>query len=132
MSRERVETLRVIYDEWAKGNMTSGLDLYDADIVFTTPKLTPDGGRYVGLEEVQDWVRRWMRAWNGLTMTAEEFIDAGDTVVVAVRQRGVGKESGVPLENSYFQVWTFRGRAVIRVEETQDRAEALEAAGLSE
>jgi ketosteroid isomerase-like protein len=51
-------------------------------------------------------------------------------VVVAVRQRGVGRESGAPAELPYFQVWTFRGRAVIRLEQFRDRDDALEAVGL--
>jgi ketosteroid isomerase-like protein len=132
MSQERVDTVRAIYDEWASGDLTAGVAVYDRDIIFMPPKRTPDAGRFVGLDEVQGWVRRWLDAWNDVTVTAEEFIDAGDSVVVAVRQRGVGKESGVPSERSYFQLWTFRGRTAIRLEEFEDRAEALEAAGLSE
>jgi ketosteroid isomerase-like protein len=53
-------------------------------------------------------------------------------VLVSVRQRGVGTTSGVETELRYFQLWSFRGGKVIRMESTRDRAEALEAAGLSE
>jgi ketosteroid isomerase-like protein len=48
-----------------------------------------------------------------------------------VRQRGIGSTSGVPTEMRYFTLWTFRGRRVIRIESFRERAEALEAAGLS-
>jgi hypothetical protein len=53
-------------------------------------------------------------------------------VVVQVRQRGVGTSSGVATEDRYFQVWTFRGDAIIRIESIRERDEALEAVGLSE
>jgi ketosteroid isomerase-like protein len=49
---------------------------------------------------------------------------------VNVRQRGVGAGSGVSTEMHYFQLWTFRGGKVIRLEVIADEAEALEAVGL--
>jgi ketosteroid isomerase-like protein len=36
----------------------------------------------------------------------------------------------VPAEFRYFQVWTFRGGSVIRIESIRDRDDALEAVGL--
>jgi ketosteroid isomerase-like protein len=63
---------------------------------------------------------------------AEDIAEAGDSVVTTVRQRGVGKESGAATELRYFQVWSFRGPKVIRIENFRERAEALVAAGLRE
>jgi len=34
MSEENVEVLRRVYDEWAKGNLRAGLELFDPDIVY--------------------------------------------------------------------------------------------------
>jgi hypothetical protein len=52
--------------------------------------------------------------------------------VIQVRQRGVGVSSGVVTELRYFQVWTFRGDAIIRIESIREREQALEAVGLRE
>jgi ketosteroid isomerase-like protein len=57
---------------------------------------------------------------------------AGDSVVVQVHQRGVGLSSGVVTELRYFQVWTFRGDSIIRIESIGEREQALEAVGLRE
>jgi ketosteroid isomerase-like protein len=65
-------------------------------------------------------------------MEAEELVEARDTVLVSVRQSGVGRASGVPAELRYFTLWSFRGGKVIRIESFRQRSEALEAAGLSE
>jgi ketosteroid isomerase-like protein len=65
-------------------------------------------------------------------LAAEEIIAAGDSVLVGVHLRGVGRASGVPAESRHFTLWSFRGRKVIRIESFGERAEALEAAGLSE
>jgi hypothetical protein len=51
---------------------------------------------------------------------------------VAVRQRGTGDSSGAATEMRYFTLWSFRGRKVIRFENVRERADALEAAGLSD
>jgi hypothetical protein len=52
--------------------------------------------------------------------------------VIQVRQRGVGVSSGVVTELRYFQVWTLRGDAIIRIESIREREQALEAVGLRE
>ena len=65
-------------------------------------------------------------------MEAEEILAAGDSVVVDVHQRGVGRVSGAPAELRYFTVWSFRGQTVIRIESFRERADALDAAGLRE
>jgi ketosteroid isomerase-like protein len=66
------------------------------------------------------------------TLKSEEFISAGDSVLVSTRQQGIARISGIPSDEDYFTVWSFRGRKVIRIETFRERAQALEAAGLSD
>ena len=56
----------------------------------------------------------------------------GDTVFLWVRFSGHGGESGVPMEMELAHVITMRDGRAERLVEYLDRAEALEAAGLSE
>jgi ketosteroid isomerase-like protein len=67
-------------------------------------------------------------------LEVEEMIDAGDRVLVVVRDRAVGRASGVPVEAGHIAVWTLAGGKVTRLRtfEPNDRKRALEAAGLSE
>jgi ketosteroid isomerase-like protein len=61
-----------------------------------------------------------------------EFIDAGDRVVVIGRLVGKGKGSGVEVGQPNATVLTFRDGLLIRSETGYtDRREALKAAGLS-
>ena len=72
-------------------------------------------------------------AYRALVMLTDAFIDAGDNVVTAVTLKGKGPESGVEVSMRIYQVWTLRDSKVVRVVGGyRDRAEALEAAGLSE
>jgi ketosteroid isomerase-like protein len=130
MSQAHVQTLRGVYDEWAKGNFRAGEDLWDPDVVFSLRPEFPDSGVYHGTAGVQRYMRSFLAAWTGLTITAEEFIEAESSVVVAVYQDGIGQESGTPVELRYFQVWTFRGDKAIRFECIRHRDEALGVVGL--
>ncbi len=130
MSRENIDALRAIYDEWQKGNLRAGRDLYDPDVLFIPGG--PDAGRYLGVEGIADFMRMYLDAWTTLSFAAEELIEADNSVVVAVHLRGTGTESGAQTEWRGFHVWTFRGARVIRLEVLPDRAQALKAVGLRE
>jgi ketosteroid isomerase-like protein len=97
------------------------------------PAFTVEGGGVVvGREAVMDGTRRYWGTWEDYSLDAEELIDAGASVVGFVRERGRGKGSGAPVERRWAQVWTFRRGRIIRWELFEDKAAALEAAGLPE
>jgi ketosteroid isomerase-like protein len=89
-------------------------------------------GRFYGLDSIRDNIDHWESAWEDFEVTAEEFLDGGDRVVVAARHRGRGRESGVTVDARFYEVYTLRDGKIIRADEYAERAEALEAAGLSE
>ena len=132
MSQKNVEIVRAIYDQYAKGNLGAALARYDPDTMFILREVPDAERRYVGVESIKEFMRDWLKAWKEFTMTAEEVIEAGDSVVLSVQMRAAGRDSGVPAEFTYWEIWTFRGDAVIRIEQFADRTSALEAAGLSE
>ncbi len=132
MSEKNVDVLRGTYAEWAKGNLKAGFELLDPRVVYVNrPGLLEEATCY-GRAEMRHWMREFLSAWDRYEAHATEFIPAGDSVVVAVRQVAAGRGSGVPTEAGIFHVWSFRGERVIRLETVPDRAEALQAAGLSE
>ena len=63
----------------------------------------------------------------------ERYLDIDDERVVTLCwQRGVGTGSEVPVEMDFAQVFTVKGGAITRIDVYSERAEALEAVGLSE
>lgn len=137
MSQEYVDTVRTVYEQWGEGDFRASVDLLDPHVVLVLgtefgPE-SPDTSRFLGAEAVVAYTRdNLLKPWEDFTMVAEEILAAGDSVLVAVRQRGVGRISGVSTELRYFTLWSFRGNKVIRLESFRERADALEAAGLSE
>ena len=74
----------------------------------------------------------YTRAFSDLRIEAERIIDlGGDRVLVLPRQTALGKQSGVPIDHEFGDVFTLDDGKVVRYDTYWNRAEALEAAGLS-
>jgi len=130
MSQEKVEVTRRIFDDWGRGKFRAGTELFDPHVLLVLRPDFPEAGVYLGSKEIATYTRDLLASWADFAMEAEDFFDAGDSVVVQIRQRGVGLTSGAVTELRYFQVWTFRGDAIIRIESILEREKALEAVGL--
>lgn len=135
MSQQYVEVIRAVYERFSQGDFRASFDLLDPHVVLVLGPAfgpeSPDAATHLGAEAVAAYTRDYLlKPWTDFTMEAEEMVGAGDSVLVGVRQRGVGRASGVPTELRYFTLWSFRGPTVIRIESFRERGHALEAAGL--
>jgi ketosteroid isomerase-like protein len=126
MSEENVEVVRSFTEAYLRGDHVSAVSYLAPDVVYEVgqelPVRRPD-------ELLATW-KRWEAEWARIELTPEEYIDAGDQVVVAVRYSGRGRASGIELEDRLFEVHTLRDGKVTRKREFKTRSEALEAAGL--
>jgi ketosteroid isomerase-like protein len=131
MSRQNVELVRQIYERWGRGDFRAGTELYDPYVLLVLRPEFPDARAYCGPNEIRRYMRGdFLADLEGAVIAGEEFLAAGDSVVVRVYQQATGPESGAAVGIRYYQIWTFRGRSVIRIESVRERAEALEAVGL--
>jgi ketosteroid isomerase-like protein len=132
MSQENVEIVRAVFDQFARGDFGRWFDLTTDDFEFVTSPEIPDAGTYYGAE-ARRWIAAWVQSFEGHTMEATEISDAaGDNVFAGFLQRGRPRGSQSAVEGRWWTVVTFRQGAMARIEVFADRAEALEAAGLSE
>jgi ketosteroid isomerase-like protein len=130
MSRESVELVRRVWETWERGDLTGWLDLVSDDLV--TRRVGLDNATYHGKEGFLESASEWSEGFAEWSVAAEEFIDAGDRVVVRNHQSARGEASGVPVETDFWFVHTVRQDKVVQVDMFVDEQEALEAAGLSE
>jgi ketosteroid isomerase-like protein len=138
MSEENVELTRRAFELFNEGGpeavITAGL--WSPEIVWdATPAGIPGLGVYCGHEEVKSFFEDdWFKAFpfDEWEIEVDELIDHRDQVITLCRQRGHGAASGVGTELFLAQVGTWRDGQCVRVDNYLDRAQALEAAGLSE
>jgi hypothetical protein len=71
----------------------------------------------------------WLSQWKDWRVEAEEYIPAGEFVVVMCRYTGRGKESAAAVDTTGAHLWTMRGGKPVRLEVLSSRTKALEAAG---
>ncbi len=120
--------VRERYERFSRGDFSQMADVAD-DFELVTTRENPDAGTYRG-EAANRWMAAWVESFEGHTIEATEIIDAGDNVFLAIHQRGRPRGSQTVVEGRWWQVVTLRGGVVTRVETFQERAQALEAAGL--
>jgi ketosteroid isomerase-like protein len=129
MGEDTIEIVQRVYDHWGRGDFESMDSVLDEHALLVMRPEFPDTGTYVGREAIAEYTRGFLEPWSRITIEAEEIIPAGDSVVVAVLQRGEGDASGAVTEFRYFHLWTFRGDRAIRIETIREREDALRAAG---
>jgi ketosteroid isomerase-like protein len=126
---ENAEIVRRVYDHWARGDFSVGAEHYDEASVFILRPEFPDAGVYVGPEALSRYMKAFLEPWNRITIACTGLTEYGDTILAEVDQEGTGGRSGARTGFSYFQVWTFRGDTVVRMENIMEREDALAAAG---
>jgi ketosteroid isomerase-like protein len=135
MSQANVETLRNLYEEFKRGNFGAVNECWDPAVEWrwTSDWMGLTGKRsFCGAQEVGAAMAEWLAMWEWFWNEAEDFIDAGDRVVVCVHQHGLMKGSPFELENKQAEVYTFRDEKIVLIENYADRGEALKAVGIRE
>lgn len=132
MSQENVEIVRRGYELFAAGEYEELGKLIAPDAE------TPDTGG-LGIEESASGTRKGpegfllaieevAEAFDEYTVEASDFVDLGDVVVANVRISGVGRASGVNLEEHLAHVWVMRDGQAVHGEVHRTTEAALEAA----
>jgi ketosteroid isomerase-like protein len=116
-----------------RGDFEAALGGYDRDVEWRGAAGGLDEGRIIrGHAEVVEAFRDYYDTWERLELRPEEIIDTGDELVVFVHEVARGRKSGVVMETDTAAINTLQEGRVIQVRNYLDRADALEAAGLSE
>jgi ketosteroid isomerase-like protein len=101
------------------------IETHDHDIM--------DAGEYRGYAGFRRWLGDWAAAWSTFTVErAQEWIDAGEEVVVVFGVKATGRAGGVELERQDAIVCRVKDAEIARIDYYNSRGQALEAVGLEE
>jgi|SRR6185295_201356 len=130
MSQENVEIVMGGYEAFNRGELNQVLDLMSDDHV--TYRGQPFGDTFHGKEGYLSATADWTEGFTEWSVTPQEFIDAGDNVVVRMEQAARGEQSGAPVTASFWFVHSITDGKQVRLGMYVSESEALEAAGLRE
>jgi ketosteroid isomerase-like protein len=76
----------------------------------------PDSAVHYGPAGWRDWARDWRQAWEDYGIERLELIELDDDRILTVhRLRARGRSSGVELERTDAQLWTFSDERLVRM-----------------
>ena len=124
------ETVRRLFDHFARGDFDGAMELLAEDVEFGEPPDMPDtGGTYHGHDGVRAGFRSFMGAWAELRVDTEELIEAGpDRVIALTRWQGRSRGSEIEVEQRVAQLYVVRDGKVTSVRQFHTREEAEAAA----
>lgn len=103
----------------------------DMEVVFAATRSGAPGLHFSGVEGLTEGWRDWLTPYHTYRIKPEEFIDAGDSVVVHVHVTARTERHGVDIEHRPSSVWTVKDGNVVSVYFFLDRTAALEFAGVA-
>lgn len=131
MSEDNVEVVRRAFQAYQRQDGETLFALLHPEIVWHD---RPETGRgsFHGHDGVVQFFAALAEVWEDVTYEAEEIIDAGDDVVLFLRQSARGAGSGVPVEERLAMVGRVEQGQLISIRVYTSREDALEAVGLRE
>ena len=133
MSQENVEVIRTAYEAFDRGDLEAVSRLHARTIEWQTSVEDPDAATHRGRVAVRRYIEGYMETFPGFRAELEECVATPDgRVLTTTRYTGRARASGMDMDWRQSVVYMVESGLIVRAEEYFDRAEALEAAGLSE
>ena len=133
MSQEKVEIARQVMEAYNRRDREAWFALQDPELEFRADPGWPESETLRGPVAAWDFIVSMSDAWESDDFEMLEAIDPGGDQLVAHARRPVrGKASGIADVLDRWAVFTVRRGRILSVRWFASRAEALEAAGLSE
>lgn len=130
MSRENVEVVRRSFEAFARGDLEAAFAEHAPDSEWRTASDEPDQETYHGREGLRRLAATIEEPWEDRfesTVSADEFIDRGDWVVVPWHGLLHGRGSGIEVPVTETYAILLRGGKIACVHEYRTKEEALEA-----
>jgi uncharacterized protein len=128
----KTDALRERYQRFSEGDLENALDLWTDDFVWEGASEggeLPGSGRHEGKQAAIQVLQETVGAWDKFVLSADEFVEEGDTVVV-LGHTDVEKDcrsAKLPVVH----IWRFRGDDVCRLQILTDTRESARILGVS-
>jgi ketosteroid isomerase-like protein len=125
-TEQRIAILRAAYSAFNRGDITAAVHSLDENIDWSEPTEFPGGGSYHGREGAKQYLTNSRASVAEVISEPEQFIPAGDRIVVFVYARVRPKDATMWQEVRLADVYLFRDLTPIQMRAFADRQQALE------
>ena len=126
-----VDEMRQRYEEFNQGDLESALQNWADDVVWQGSNSTelPGGGEHRGKEEAIRVLQETVGAWDEFNLTADEFFEDGDTVVVLAHNdvKKGDQSAQVPVVH----IWRWEGDEIKRLQILTDTLQSAQLLGMA-
>jgi len=134
MSAENVSLVKGIYAAFGTGDVPAVIAAMSPEIEWNEAENFPyaDGNPYVGAEAILGGVfARLASEWDGFHVEPEQFLDAGDTVVMTGRYAGTCRGTGSAMNPQVAHIWTVADGKVTGFQQLVDTLAVARAMGIA-
>jgi ketosteroid isomerase-like protein len=134
MSQENVEILGAFYEAFNGRHIEGALQYVDQNVELYPGVMAPDlDTQYVGRQGLREFFSRIATGpWETVTVEPQEAIETEDGRILSVDLWRFRGREGIEIERELPNLFTFRDGLIVRIDGFPEKADALEAAGLSE
>jgi ketosteroid isomerase-like protein len=125
------DTLKQGYEAFARGDLDGATEYFADDVRWENPEAPqlPNSGVTEGKDAVKEVFADLANHWDSFSITPDEFIESGETVVVLSHSEAKGKETGKEVKLPWVHIWRFNDGKVTEVQALTDTALAGDALG---
>ena len=128
MSSENVDSVRRGFELLRDQGLEAMLEFVDPEFEVTTPpELTVEPATYRGHDGLRRYFESFYEVMEEIRYEPEDFIAAGDQVVVPVRLVARGRGTGIEADQHVVMVCTLRDGRILRIDLYPTREEAFAA-----
>jgi ketosteroid isomerase-like protein len=126
-----LEEMRERYDAFNQGDIEHATDNWADDFVWEGSNSTelPGGGRHTGKGEALQVLQRAVGAWDEFKLSADEFFEDGDTVVVLGHNDLKKGDNSAKLP--VVHIWRFEGDQIKRFQILTDTLQSAQLLGIA-
>lgn len=126
MSEENKQKIEGMYAAFGRGDIPFVIGALDPDVEWWEAEnfIYADRNPYIGPQAVLEGVfARIGNEWEGFTVTPQDVLDAGDTVVGHGYYAGKYRRTGRDVRAQFAHVFSFRNGKVVRFQQYTDTAQ---------
>jgi ketosteroid isomerase-like protein len=133
MSQENVEIVRRGMEAFNQNDFEGWFAIASTEIkLYPRPEEPGVLTVYEGWDGVMEYLVNWYSQWEDYEGEPVEFLDAGDQVLVVMRERGRLERDRLEVEQEFSHSFKLREGSVVEWRMYDSHEQALEAVGLSE